>query len=139
MQSRPFTEFTLSEEPRSFTPFRMTSEGFMVTKWFAPGSFPLAEISRHRDLDLVLRGGAAVPDVDFPGGILAEVVEDHFDQLRLEPLLPLLHPHLAVLIAVIIVREDGFQGEPQSERLFFLKHVDLTFGVGARRAVPLQR
>src|SRR5207245_10162235 len=122
MQSRPFTEFTLSEEPRSFTPFRMTSEGFRVTKGFAPGSLALAEFPHHRDLDLVLRGGATVADVDLPGGMLAEVVEDHFDQLRLEPLLPLLHPHLAVLIAVIIVREDIFQGEPQRERLFSLNH-----------------
>src|SRR5437867_11372410 len=112
----------------------MTSEGLRVTKRFALGSFPLAEISHHCDLDLVLWGGAAVANVDFPGGMLAEVVKDHLHELRFESLLPLFHPHLAVLIAVIIVREDGFQGEAQVECLFFLKHSGLPVMIDKRSA-----
>src|SRR5437899_1986614 len=78
--------------------------------------------------------GAAVANVDFPGGMLAEVVKDHLHELRFESLLPLFHPHLAVLIAVIIVREDGFQGEAQVECLFFLKHSGLPVMIDKRSA-----
>src|SRR5207247_2337623 len=92
------------------------------------------EFLHHRDLYLVLWGGAAVANVDFPGRMLAEVVKDHLHELRFEPLLPLLRPHLTVLIAVIIVRKDGFQGETQVECLFFLKHSGLTVMIEKRSA-----
>src|SRR6266545_2638431 len=62
-----------------------------------------------------------------------EEVEDHFRHLRLDPLFPILHPDVVVLVAVIVVRERRLQAEPEIERLVFVKHAGL---LAARRCDP---
>jgi len=51
-----------------------------------------------------------------------KIVEHQLHQFGFEPLLPFLHPQLPVLVAVVILREAGFQREAQGERFFFLIH-----------------
>jgi hypothetical protein len=85
--------------------------------------YPADDLFSHPvGYNFVQRGRAAVPDVHDPGGVPPEVVEHQLDQFRFEPLLPFLHPQVSVLVAVVILREAGFQGKAQGERFVFLKH-----------------